>query len=223
MSINDIQDDINNLVMNAFRRDFWLNLQDELPAAYAAAQEVIVGDVLKLGEPEQYRLRPQVRHYALNSALRKAAINSGHVCYDTDTYPKGESYIIIESEGVKISRIGINHDEPRVRKAKHRSLIAQLNEELEGYTPDLFKETDSKHNDINTLGMLLININPPYHESQVSMMDLRIVVPFTNMKGYHYDKSITELLMLYTGEKKIVIPDMVVPKLKQRLKDQESK
>ncbi|CDH27857.1 conserved hypothetical protein [Xenorhabdus bovienii str. Jollieti] len=55
------------------------------------------------------------------------------------------------------------------------------------------------------------------------MMDLRIVVPFTDMKGYHYDKSVTELLMLYTGEKKVVIPDMVVPKLKQRLKDQESK
>ncbi|MDC9616309.1 hypothetical protein PSI19_21185 [Xenorhabdus khoisanae] len=223
MSIDNIQDDINDLVMNAFRRDFWLNLQEELPAAYAAAQEVTVGDILKLGEPEQRRLRPQIRHYVLNSALRNAANHSGHICYDADTSPKGESYIIIESEGVKISRIGVNHDETHIRKAKHRSLIAQLNEELEGYTPDLFRETNSKYNDINTLGMLLININPPYHESQSSMLDLRIVVPFTNMRGFHYNKSVTEILMLYTGESKVVIPDMVLPKLKKRLKDQESK
>ncbi|AKH63877.1 MULTISPECIES: hypothetical protein [Photorhabdus] len=222
MSINDTQSDITDLIINAFRRDFWLNVQDALYAKYAAAQEVTVGNILKLGEPEQRRFRPQARHYGLNSALREAASRSGYLCYDADTSPKGEHYIIIDSEGVKISRIGLNHDERHIRGAKHRSLIAQLNEKFEGYTPDLFREEDSKHhNDIDTLGVLLININPPYHESQASMMDLRIVVPFTNMKGFHYNKSVTELLALYTGEKKIVIPDMVLPKLKKRLKDQE--
>ncbi len=53
------------------------------------------------------------------------------------------------------------------------------------------------------------------------MMDLRVVVPFTNLKGFHYNKSVTELLAFYSEEKKIVIPDMVLPKLKKRLKDQE--
>ncbi|WP_232507875.1 hypothetical protein [Photorhabdus laumondii] len=42
MSINDTQSDITDLIINAFRRDFWLNVQDALYAKYAAAQEVTV-------------------------------------------------------------------------------------------------------------------------------------------------------------------------------------
>lgn len=53
------------------------------------------------------------------------------------------------------------------------------------------------------------------------MPDLRVIVPFTNLKGFHYNKSIIELLELYTGENKTIIPDLVLPKLKKRLKDQE--
>ncbi|WP_387690230.1 hypothetical protein [Photorhabdus sp. RM71S] len=92
MSINDTQSDITDLIINAFRRDFWLNVQDELYAKYAAAQEVTIGDILKLGEQEQRRFRPQARHYGLNSALREAASRSGYLCYDGYIPERGALY-----------------------------------------------------------------------------------------------------------------------------------
>lgn len=53
------------------------------------------------------------------------------------------------------------------------------------------------------------------------MLDLRVTVPFTNLKGFHYNRSITEILELYSVEREIVVPDIAVPRLKKRLKDQE--
>ena len=69
--------------------------------------------------------------------------------------------------------------------------------------------------------MLVLNINPPHDHSQDNMLDLRIVVPFTNMKGYHFNRSVSELLELYHTEQAVVIPDKVIPQLKKRLKEQE--
>lgn len=222
MSKDDVQKDISGLIVSAFQRDFWLNIQEELHTAYVAANALTMGSIAKLGEPEQNRFRPQARHYVLNAAFRRAAENSGIVCCDVDTTPKGESYIVVNSAGVKISRIGLNYDEKGIRGAKHRSLLAELNESFEGYTPDLFSERDKSEGGIGTLGMLVLNINPPHSHSQDSMLDLRIVVPFTNMKGYHFNRSVSELLELYHTEQAVVIPDKVIPLLKKRLKEQES-
>lgn len=221
MNRNEIISDIDELIANAFNRDFWLNVNDNLGQQYLAANDVTKGLVLKLEGPEQIRFRPQARHYALNSALRRAAQTSGLVCRDMQTNPKGENYVVIESKGIQLGRIGLNHDDNGIRGAKHRSLLAQLNQDLEGYTFDLFKQTEHTKSTVETLGILLVNVNPPHHYPQEVMLDLRVVVPFTNLKGFHYNKSITELLELYTGENKTIIPDLVLPKLKKRLKDQE--
>jgi hypothetical protein len=162
MSKSDVQEDISAVIVNAFQREFWLNIQEELYTAYVAANALTMGNIAKLGEPEQTRFRPQARHYLLNAAFRRAAENSGIVCSDVDTTPKGESYIVLNSAGVKISRIGLNYDEASIRGAKHRSLLAELNENFEGYTPDLFSERAESEGGVGTLGMFVLNINPPH-------------------------------------------------------------
>lgn len=139
-----------------------------------------------------------------------------------ETSPKGESYIVISAAGIKVSRIGLNHDEKCVRSAKHRSLLAELNESLEGYTPDLFSERAEREGNAGTLGVLILNINPPLTYPQHSMLDLRVVVPFTNMKGFHFNRSVMELLELYHDKQSLIIPDKVIPQLKKRLKEQEN-
>ncbi|EMY6208754.1 hypothetical protein ABCS61_000188 [Proteus mirabilis] len=221
MNKNEIINDIDELIANAFNRDFWLNVNDNLGQQYLAANDVTKGTSLKLEEPEQVRFRPQARHYALNSALRRAAQASGLVCRDMQTNPKGENYVVVESKGIQLGRIGQNHDEKGIKGAKHRNLLAQLNLELEGYTFDLFDKENNTKKSVETLGVLLVNVNPPNHLPQETMLDLRVIVPFTNLKGFHYNKSIIELLELYTGENKTIIPDLVLPKPKKRLKDQE--
>lgn len=69
--------------------------------------------------------------------------------------------------------------------------------------------------------MLILNINPPLSSEQYRMLDLRVVVPFTNLNGYHYNKSISEILELYAEEREIVVPDIAIPVLKKRMKEQE--
>lgn len=208
--------------MGAFERTFWLNLQEEIMASYAAAHQVAEGGLARLEHPEKIRFRPQARHYFLNGAFRRAASNSGLQCVDAVTQPKGENYCIIESAGIKISRVGMNHNERFIRSAKHRELIAELNSELEGYTPDFFVDEDSKKSLQDTLGVLIINVNPALIQSQDRMLDLRVTVPFTNLKGFHYNQSVTKVLELYNSAEEIApMQDLAIPKLKERLRKRE--
>ncbi|EJT7686035.1 hypothetical protein RS481_001637 [Salmonella enterica] len=221
--MEDVQKQIDGVLSNAFRREFWLDLQDEMYATYLASQDVVTGGSLKLERPDIVRLRPQVRHYSLNAAFRRAARSAGYECTDAETKPKGENYVIVSSNGVRVSRIGINHDEQKIKSAKHRSLLAELNQDYEGYTPDFFnlKQTNDGNDTSGTLGVLVLNINPPLSSEQNRMLDLRVVFPFTNLNGYHYNKSVNDILELYAVEREIVVPDIAIPVLKKRLKEQE--
>ncbi|EIH7028110.1 hypothetical protein A7Y76_000087 [Escherichia coli] len=222
--MEDVQKQIDDVITSAFRREFWLDVQDELHTVYQASQDVVTGSALKLERPEVVRLRPQVRHYSLNSAFRRAAASAGYEWVDAETVPKGENYVIVSANRVRVSRIGVNHDDRDIRSAKHRLLIAELNQNYEGYTPDMFglATNDRPGENHGSLGVLLLNINPPLFSEQDRMLDLRVVVPFTNLKGYHYNRSIVEILELYSIERETVVPDIAIPRLKKRLKEQEN-
>ncbi|MGZ0586210.1 hypothetical protein ACTM38_00470 [Citrobacter freundii] len=221
--MEDVKTQIDNVLTTAFRREFWLDLQEEMSAIYLAAQNIVTGSTLKLERPEIVRLRPQVRHYSLNGAFRRAARAAGYEWTDAETKPKGENYVIISSNRVRVSRIGLNHDEQKIKSAKHRAIIAELNQDYEGYTPDFFEHAlnNNGSNASGSLGVLILNINPPLSSEQYRMLDLRVVVPFTNLNGYHYNKSISEILELYAEEREIVVPDIAIPVLKKRMKEQE--
>ncbi|HCI4292380.1 TPA: hypothetical protein NO539_005209 [Klebsiella pneumoniae] len=222
--MEDVQKQIDDVLTSAFRRGFWLDLQDEMYATFQASQAVVTGDALRLERPEVVRLRPQVRHYSLNSAFRRAAVSAGYEWTDAETTPKGENYVIVSANRVRVSRIGLNHNDVVIKSAKHRSLIAELNQDYEGYTPDLFGLSNSERSSENhgSLGVLVLNINPPLSLEQDRMLDLRVAVPFTNLKGFHYNRSIVEILELYSIEREIIVPDIAIPRLKKRLKDQEN-
>lgn len=130
--------------------------------------------------------------------------------------------MVVCSAGVKLSRIGIAADESYIRGAKHRTMLAELNESYEGYTPDLFSEYDKKQGDAGTLGVILLNINPPLSFAQDSMLGLRVIVPFTNMKDFHLNWSVEELLAHYNDEQKTAPDDKALPTLKKRLKEIEN-
>lgn len=222
--MEDVQKQIDDVISSAFRREFWLDLQEQMYATYQASQEVVTGNALKLERPDFVRLRPQVRHYSLNAAFRRAALSAGYKWIDAETKPKGENYVIVNSNRVRVSRIGLNHDDVAIKSAKHRSLLAELNQDLEGYTPDFFEvNSNNETREMSgSLGVLVVNINPPLSSEQDRMLDLRVVVPFTNLKAFHYNRSVVEILELYNNvEREVFVPDIAIPVLKKRLKDQE--
>ena len=45
MSKDDVQKDISGLIVNAFQREFWLNIQEELHTAYVAANALTMGSI----------------------------------------------------------------------------------------------------------------------------------------------------------------------------------
>ncbi|MBT0725130.1 hypothetical protein HH682_12030 [Rosenbergiella sp. S61] len=218
--MNELRKHIDDVLTTAFKREFWLGLNEELSASYLAANETAIGPGLRLGNSEIIRLRPQIRHYTLNAALKRAAEYSGYVVSDKNTNPKGESYVVVESNLVRISRIGTSHDSFNIKKAKHRTLLAELNHEYEGYTPDFF-DLNEKNESTGSLGVFIVNVNPPLFSDQSRMLDLRIVVPFTNLKGLHYSRSVSEILELYNIERDNVVLDKAIPVLRKRLKEQE--
>lgn len=223
MNTSDLKEQIDKLLTGAFRREFWLSVQEEMSSSYAGAQQFIDSPLARLEEPDANRLRPQVRHYMLNAAFRRAARASGHECVDAETNPKGENYVIAQSQGIKISRIGLNYNQHVIRGAKHRDLIAELNSNLEGYTPDLFyPESQGGDKESDSLGVLIVSVNPPSSMAQDRVLDIRVTVPFSNLKGYHYNQSIFDILSLYNNvSNDIVIPDIAIPQLKKRLKERE--
>lgn len=213
---------INKLLTTHFNREFWLSLEDELTTSYANANASIEGPLAKLEQPQKRRLLPQTRHYYLNSAFYRAAKSCGLSCDDAFTEPRGENYYIVQSGQIKVSRIGLRYDENLIRKANHRLLIAELNSEYEGFTPDFFQEQTQQSFPDGTLGVLIVNVNPPFSRSQGEMLDLRVTVPFTNLKNYHYNQSIRDVLALYNEtEFAPEVPDLAIPLLKKRLKQQE--
>ena len=118
--MEDVQKQIDDVLASAFRREFWLDVQDEMHTIYEAAQDVSIGSSLKFEQPEIVRARPQIRHYALNAAFRRAARSSGYEYVDAETIPKGENYVIVSANRVRVSRIGRNLNDVNIRSAKHR-------------------------------------------------------------------------------------------------------
>lgn len=187
MNETQVHEAIESLISAHFPREFWVRLIDDLHASYGMAFHA-ANVTLGLHRHEMVRALPQFRHYKLSTALRAVAEASGVEVADLQADHSGENYIVLKSGPLQVGRIGVNQGEALPRGAKHRTLISALNSRLEGYTPDLFAK-DIPRLPSQTLGLLLVNINPKSTISQDQMVDLQIGVPYTDFSGWHYLKS----------------------------------
>lgn len=195
MDRKQIHSEIDRLLVSHFSRDFWLHMADEMQAAYGLAHDVCVRQ-LKLHAPELIRALPQNRHYKLNSVVKDVAPRLGLEVLDLKARNKGENYVVVRSGTLQVGRIGVNQGARLPRTAKHRALISALNARLEGYTHDLFSP-NVEMLPANTLGLLLLNINPKKSLPQDRMLDLQVGVPFSDLSGWHYIKSCGAILAMY--------------------------
>jgi hypothetical protein len=167
---------------------------------------------------------PQTRHYKLSSTMREVAELADLEILDLKADNSGENYVVLRSGPIQMGRIGVNQGSAIPREAKHRALIAALNARLEGYTHDLFSPTLHMLPS-STLGILLLNVNPKANLDQDRMIDLQVGVPYSDLSGWHYRKSCSDLISRYSDlpvPQDAVQPiDKAVVRLKEVLNDIE--
>lgn len=223
MISHDISEEVERLLVAHFPRDFWVKALDEMPAAYGSAYTAVKSQ-LELHAHEAVRALPQVRHYKLSSSMRKIGASCGLEVLDLQADHSGENYVILRSGSLQLGRIGVNQGSSLPRGAKHRALIAALNARLEGVTHDMFSHA-IRMLPSNTLGLLIVNVNPKQSLSQDRMIDLQVGVPFSDLSGWHYLQSCSDIITKYAdfsaAEKDSVQVDKAVVRLKKTIVDIE--
>lgn len=223
MSSHGISEEVERLLITHFPRDFWIKALDELPAAYGSAYTAVKSQ-LELHAHEAVRALPQVRHYTLSSSMRKIGMTCGLEVLDLQADHSGENYVILRSGALQLGRIGVNQGSSLPRGAKHRALIAALNARLEGVTYDMFSH-GIRRLPSNTLGLLIVNVNPKQNLSQDRMIDLQVGVPFADLSGWHYLQPCSEIIAKYADlsstEKDSAQIDKAVVRLKKIIVDIE--
>lgn len=224
----DVREEVERLLKSHFPREFWLRAMDELPAAYGMVHQALSSPFqpLQMHRHELVRALPQVRHYKLSSSVRTIAETLELEVLDLKADNSGENYVVVRSGPLQLGRIGVNQGSSLPRGAKHRALIAALNARLEGVTHDLFAPTLHMLPS-STLGLLLVNINPKPNLSQDRMVDLQVGVPFTDLTGWHYLQSCSDVLAMYadaTNENVMDVAqsDKAVVRLKEFIAEVES-
>ena len=225
MNNSEIQAEVEGLLVSNFSRDFWVRATDELHAAYGMTHETLVNG-LRIHPHELPRLLAQTRHYKLSSTLREVAEASGHDVLDLKADHSGENYVALRSGPLQIGRIGINQGCAIPRGAKHRALIAALNARLEGVTHDLFSPTVHMLPS-QTLGLLIVNVNPKSNLAQDRMIDLQVGVPFSDLSGWHYLQSCSKVISCYSSMDDVVSApkkrqsDKAIIRVKEAIKEIE--
>lgn len=225
MNSSEIQAEVESLLVAHFPRDFWVSATDVLYAAYGMAHDVLVNG-MNIHPHELSRFLAQARHYKLSSSLREVASASNLEVLDLKADHSGENYVALRSGPLQVGRIGVNQGSGIPRGAKHRALIAALNARLEGVTHDLFSPTVHMLPS-QTLGLLIVNVNPKANLDQSSMVDLQVGVPFSDLSGWHYLQSFSKIISCYPALNDAVSrapkkqSDKAVIRLKEAIKEVE--
>ncbi|RJX68644.1 hypothetical protein DZ860_16760 [Vibrio sinensis] len=195
-------------------RDTLEDLEKNIISRYGDVDSYIKNNFTHI--PKQ-RLRQQMRRYNIDEAL---CMSGGIVC---NTYPRGENYIVIDLDNVKVSHVEVAHNK-RIRDAAHRKLLSQLNTILEPIQIDLF-DADKKTNFDSKLHAVIVVAHPAASESsQSTPNDIFITIPFSNWRGFHLFVPISEFILGYMNEEHHQpVFDMAWPTLLVEIKDEEAK
>jgi len=215
---DDVQQRVKAFITYHIEQTLWLALDENIRAAYAAADK----DAKKLINIKPSRMRAQNRRYYVDNAI--AGIHSPHKADVCSTDPKGEMYVLLQSETEKITLSHIEiHKGELPRSAKHRKLLAKKNSILESVNYDLFKPIPPDLED--ALHLVVIVEHPsPKQEDQATPEQILVAVPYSSWEGYHLAVPLSEMLSSYTdtsSEDHSEMRDIAWPKLRRDLQEKE--
>ncbi|WP_395006199.1 hypothetical protein [Undibacterium sp.] len=208
--------DIIQYISSRTPRTFFTLANELLEAAYFQAHQ----HAMTFDDPEKRRVLGQLRHYRQNEALRNAGAQNGLIAVAAHTAPKGERYSLIASEDIRFGRIGVPVNNSTPRPSKHRKELSMLNARLEPVNLDLFNQKLLRPSD--GLGCLIITVNPNPKDQQTAPADIKVGVPYTNMRGWHLFEPMSEIIAAYNPAVEIEVQDLAWVKLKKQLGDSEN-
>ena len=167
------------------------NLSESLHAAYARAH-TLASEEMEVLRPDG--LRGQMRFWFCNDEMAKAG-------KPMDTNPKGGQYGLVLLQNLTLIVFCVDHNK-RARKTKYKSELALMNDMLEPKISDMFNpDSDSIH---HALHACLMVINPGQHEDPIKPRDVQLVVPYTDLNGFHLSISINQWLESYKEESHVI-------------------
>lgn len=208
--------DLIELITRQVPLSFFTTLIEKKEEAYALAEK----ESLSYEEPERKRILGQIRHHRQNEAFRHAASKEG-LSYEVHNNKRGENYSLVFVNDIIFGRTAIAVDDSIPSPAKFRKEIAIANSYLEPENMDLFTPpvVQSKS---DVLCCLIITVNPSSTSKAQSVpQNICIGVPYTDLKGWHLFKPITEIIAAYRPAQELDVPDLAFATLKKKQRGAE--
>ena len=211
-----LKDDLIQYIASRTPAVFFQRVVEEIEAGHSAAHQHAV----TFDDPERNRVHPQLQHYRSNEALRKAASTAGMIVAAPHTEPKGERFSLAASGEIRFGQICVPFNNRTPRQAKHRQMIAAVNERLEPANLDLFTKNAEPLPD--GLGCLIVAVKPHRREPQSVPFAVMHGIPYTSLKEWHLFVPVSEIMAAYHPEERVEVPDLAWATLKRRLRASET-
>jgi len=194
---------------------FFQRVVEEIEAAHFAAHQTAT----TFEDPERFRVQPQLQHYGSSAALRKAGLAAGMEVAAPHTKPKGERFSLVACGEIRFGQICVPFNNCIPRSAKHRKVLASVNEALEPAHADLFSGPTKAIPE--GLGCLIVAVRQHKGESQSVPFSVMVGVPYTNLKDWHLFVPVSEVMAAYHPAEQIEVPDLAFATLKRRMRGSE--
>lgn len=211
-----LKDDLIQYIASRTPAVFFQRVVEEIEAGHSDAHRHAV----TFDDPERFRVHPQLQHYRSSAALRKAADHAGMIVAAPHTEPKGERFSLVASGEIRFGQICVPFNNSTPRQAKHRKMIAAVNDRLEPANLDLF--TGNAEPLPDGLGCLIVAVKPHRREPQSVPFGVMVGVPYSNLTDWHLFVPVSEIMAAYHPEEKIEVPDLAFATLKRRMGETET-
>lgn len=215
-----------NHIVNTTPKEFWLNLEDEISAAFQKAHKFSEN----YEEPERISILGQNRHAFCEAGFRNSADKCGFKVTSAHTNPKGGIFTYIQKENLFILRSNIQNHCGTPRATKFRKQFSVLNKWLEPHQYDLLEKIPEPPSD-KICGMIVTTSYKPRYGKLGIPAYIGFGIPNADLTDWKYLFSIQELLALYHDRKDIEptlqieekdIQDKAIPRLKQKKEKKDS-
>jgi hypothetical protein len=214
-----VKEDLISYIVSRVPRELFLRLPGELEAAYNQAHS---DSIQKCGEPEQIRVRGQLRHYYQNGKMRELANTLAIPVLTPHTDPKGERFPLIYINEVVMGRTAVAFTNKLPPLARHRKAIAAVNSRLEPINSDMFTGDGNLPQQKDGLGILITTVHAPKNGPQNIPSHFVVGVPYSNLKGWHMFEPLGVILGAYDAVAPEKPQDIAFPILKKQLIEAEN-
>ena len=175
----DLRERLIDHICASFDKEFFLSLEEAIYAAYLRADKVARENLKHITTVE---VRASNRRYFIDDALIDACESSGLEISWRDTTPKGGHFVVLNERNITLSHIE-THQKSRIKKAKHRDMLARKNTILEPVQVDLYDGAPPRLD--TQLHVAVVTSHPPTAAQEQTMPEaVDVTIPFSDWSDF---------------------------------------